>query len=141
VQAWPPPSSPLQTPVVALQPLPQAVVIRAPFSQREAVLPWQVEPAPAHWTQLVPSAAQKPPGQAWAQQRLPPLTCATQAPDAHSLLCVQACPTRSWHVPLTSWRSAGQTHAPSAPQARPDVSQPASQQRLVPVTSSEHTPD
>jgi hypothetical protein len=74
VQACPPPSRPSQTPVVALQPLPHGVAIREPFSQREAMLPWQVEPAPAHCTQLAPSAAQKLPAQPSAQQTLPPLT-------------------------------------------------------------------
>ena len=84
VQVWPLGSRPLQTPVLALQPLPHCVFISEPSSQRAAELPAQVDAAPSHSTQREPSVAQKLP-QAWVQQTLPPPTLPTHAPDAQSL--------------------------------------------------------
>jgi hypothetical protein len=88
---WPPAvqgcalgSKPLQTPVAVLQPLPHWLVTSEPSSQREAIVPWHVEPAPSHWTHREPSAAQKlPAAHACAQHTLPPLSLLTHAFDAH----------------------------------------------------------
>jgi hypothetical protein len=103
VQACPLGRSPLQTPVVALQPLPHAVGTRCPSSQRAEEFPWQTEPSPSHCTQLEPSAAQElPPPQGCAQHTLPPLIVATHAPEAQSVPTVQLWPWLSRQAPPTA---------------------------------------
>jgi hypothetical protein len=72
---------------------------------------------------------------------LAPATVATQLPEAQSPGFAQASPSFSRQFPPTSTRSGEQTQVPSGPQARPDCSQLASQQRLVPVVSSAQRPE
>jgi hypothetical protein len=141
VQACPLGRKPLQTPVAALQPFAHCVRIRVPFSQREAVLPWQVDAAPSHSMQSDPSVEQKAPLQPCAQQMLPPETLPAQNPDAQSPVCEQVAPKRNRQLPATSSRSAGHTQLPSAPQRRSAAAQVGSQQRRVLVTSSAQSPD
>jgi hypothetical protein len=141
LQLCPLPSRPLQTPLVALQPVPQVVKMSASSSQRWETLPAQLEPAPSHSTQRLPSLAQNEPSQAPLQHTLAPETVGAQAPEAHSAPLVQLCPADCRQVPFTSWLSDGHTHEPSVPQMRPLASQAGSQHRLVPVTSTLHAPD
>jgi hypothetical protein len=102
LHAWPLPSRPVQTPVAGLQPLPQAVAIRSPFSQRSAVFPEHEEPAPSQSTQTDPSVEQNAPAQGPEQHTLPPATVAMQDPDAHSAFVAQVWPSFERQFPATS---------------------------------------
>src|SRR5262245_61467321 len=99
------------------------------------------EPAPSHCTHAEPSAEQEAFTHAVAQHTLAPANVGTHAPDAQSVPATHAAPALDRQTPATSCWVAAQTHVPSVPQLRPAVAQDASQQRLVPVTSTEHAPD